>query len=195
MRSRCEPLTAARTASVDGRDVFVFDGLVSRRGIRALLRGDLAGRRSRAPRPRGQTARVTATGCARCRSRICRAPRCGPPPSERSRICGRASDSCRTASTPTSRPSATSLLTHVDALPNTRELTALWYLCEQLGHGVGRRDTVLRRRTVMREIAVSPKPGTAAAVRRRDPPRGQAAQSQLPGGALHLRDQSFGPSS
>ena len=51
------------------------------------------------------------------------------------------------------------LLTHVDAVPNARELTALWYLCEQLGHGVGRRDAVLRPTTATRELAVSPRPG------------------------------------
>ena len=135
----------ARAAS-NGRDVFVFDGLVPLEEIGALFRRDLAGvvhahRNGAAGQRRipplglrdaaGESAaHLVVAGDARRRS-----PACGP-----------ASDSCPIACTPTTRPSATSLLTHVDALPNARELTALWFLCGTLGHGVGRRDAVLRRR-------------------------------------------------
>ena len=81
------------------------------------------------------------------------------------------------------------LLTHVDAVPNARELTALWYLCEQWDTEWGG-ETLFYDATATRELAVSPKPGAAAAVRRRHPARGQAAEPQLPGGALHVRDQA-----
>ncbi len=50
------------------------------------------------------------------------------------------------------------LLTHVDALPNARELTALWFLCERWDVEWGG-ETIFFDQTSDAQIAVSPKPG------------------------------------
>jgi SM-20-related protein len=50
------------------------------------------------------------------------------------------------------------LLTHVDAVPNARELTALWYLCEQWDKEWGG-ETLFYDESGDAELAVSPKPG------------------------------------
>ena len=73
------------------------------------------------------------------------------------------------------------LLTHFDALPNTRELTALWYLCEQWDVEWGG-ETMFFDAKGDAQVAVTPKPGRLRGVRRRHSPRGPAAEPQLPGG-------------
>lgn len=50
------------------------------------------------------------------------------------------------------------LLTHVDALPDARELTALWFLCERWDTEWGG-ETVFFTSAGDAQIAVSPKPG------------------------------------
>ena len=50
------------------------------------------------------------------------------------------------------------LLTHVDALPNARELTALWFLCESWDPEWGG-ETLFYDANSDAQIAVSPKPG------------------------------------
>lgn len=50
------------------------------------------------------------------------------------------------------------LLTHVDALPNSRELTALWYLCEQWDCEWGG-ETMFFNAEGDAQIAVAPRPG------------------------------------
>jgi hypothetical protein len=50
------------------------------------------------------------------------------------------------------------LLTHVDALPERRELTALWYLCEQWDPEWGG-ETLFFDESNDAQIAVAPKPG------------------------------------
>lgn len=49
------------------------------------------------------------------------------------------------------------LLTHVDALPNTRELTALWFLCERWDTEWGG-ETLFYDANGDAQLAVSPKP-------------------------------------
>ena len=50
------------------------------------------------------------------------------------------------------------LLTHVDALPSARELTALWFVCERWETDWGG-ETLLYTDDGDAEIAVSPRPG------------------------------------
>ena len=50
------------------------------------------------------------------------------------------------------------LLTHVDAFPNTRELTALWFLCESWDREWGG-ETLFYDDAGDAQIAVSPRPG------------------------------------
>src|SRR6185436_4935288 len=50
------------------------------------------------------------------------------------------------------------LLTHVDALPNARELTALWFLCESWDTEWGG-ETLFYADDGDAQIAVTPKPG------------------------------------
>ncbi len=50
------------------------------------------------------------------------------------------------------------LLTHFDALPNTRELTALWFLCEQWDVEWGG-ETMFFDSNGDAQVAVTPKPG------------------------------------
>ena len=138
--------------------MFVFDGLVDSAEDQPLLRRRCHRPRSRAPRLRGPKARNSGTGCARCRSRICRASRCGRRPRRRSPDCGPASVTSRIASTPTTRPIGDTLLTHVDALPQARELTALWFVCERWDTEWGG-ETLFYDDAGDAEIAVSPKPG------------------------------------
>ncbi len=81
------------------------------------------------------------------------------------------------------------LLTHVDAVAAARELTALWYLCEKWDHEWGG-ETLFYTDDGDARAGREPAAGAPAAVRRRHPPRRQAAEPQLPGGALYLRDQA-----
>ena len=50
------------------------------------------------------------------------------------------------------------LLTHVDALPNTREMTALWFLCERWDTEWGG-ETMFYDASGDAQLAVTPKPG------------------------------------
>ena len=136
-----------RTASVDGRDVFVFDGLVPAEEIRALFRRRCRRRRSREPKPRVPRA-------SEFRHWVCEMP-LREPAAHRAVAGHRGGGGRRCGPSEQYQPYRVytnyasygdTLLTHVDALPNARELTALWFLCETLGYGVGRRDAVLRRR-------------------------------------------------
>ena len=169
-----------RHAQVDGRDVFVFDGLVP------------APRNRRATSPAISQASFTRTETARPEAGEFRHWVCEMPLENLPRIVavaghrdggrgvrpGRALPAV-SRRTPTTRRIGDMLLTHVDALPQARELTALWFLCERWDTEWGG-ETLFYDAAGDAQIAVSPKPGAPAAVRRRHPPRGQAAEPQLP---------------
>ena len=81
------------------------------------------------------------------------------------------------------------LLTHVDAVPDARELTALWFLCEQWDTEWGG-ETLFYDDAGDAQIAVSPKPGRLllfdGAIRHAGKPPNRNCNVS----PLHVRDQA-----
>jgi SM-20-related protein len=146
-----------RTAQIEGRDVFVFDGLVpveeAARYFHTL---------SRASFTRTETARPDSP---EYRHWVCEMPLENLPKIS-------LWDALQ-AAVSTARPGelyrpyrvytnfaafGDLLLTHVDALPNARELTALWFLSERWDPEWGG-ETLFYDSTSDAQLAVSPKPG------------------------------------
>ena len=177
----------SRTASVNGRDVFVFDGLATleetARYFAALSQASFT--RTEKARPDSDEFRHWV-----CEMPLENLPRISLWPATQAAVASaRPGEQYHPYRVYTNYASfGDTLLTHVDALPNARELTALWFVAEHWDTEWGG-ETLFYDDAGDAQIAVSPRPGTPAAVRRRDPSRGQAAESQLQRGALHLRDQ------
>jgi hypothetical protein len=149
-------VTAVRTASISGRDVFVFDGLVtpeeSARYFNAISQ-----------------ASFTRTESARPDSREFRHWVCEMPLENLSRTSlWQATEQAVSLARPNQhfRPYRVytnyssygdMLLTHVDAVPGARELTALWYLCESWDTEWGG-ETLFYDDAGDAQIAVSPRP-------------------------------------
>jgi SM-20-related protein len=149
--------TPTRTASIAGREIFVFDDLVpveeAARYFAAL---------SRASFTRTETARADS---GEYRHWVCEMPLENLPRSALwlatqaavARL--RPTESYQPYRVYTNFSSfGDTLLTHVDALPNTRELTALWFLCERWDTEWGG-ETLFYDDAGDAQIAVSPKPG------------------------------------
>jgi hypothetical protein len=141
---------------VGGRDVYVFDGLVSAEESTRYYRAI-----SQASFTRTEMARSDAAGY---RHWVCEMPLENLP---RSSLWAATQGAVREA-----RPGENflpyrvytnfssfgdTLLTHVDALPQARELTALWYLCESWDPEWGG-ETLFYDDAGDAEIAVSPRP-------------------------------------
>jgi len=149
--------TPTRQASVGGRDVFVFDGLVDNAEINRYFAGM-------------SQASFTRTETARPDSQEFRHWVCETPLANLSRIAmGPATEAVVARLRPGERYQpyraytnfasyGDTLLTHVDALPNARELTALWFICERWDTDWGG-ETLFYDDAGDAEIAVSPKPG------------------------------------
>ncbi|MEO8019172.1 MAG: 2OG-Fe(II) oxygenase [Pseudomonadota bacterium] len=146
-----------RTASVDGHDIFVFDGLVpaeeSARYFKAISQASFT--RTEKARPES----------VEYRHWVCEMPLENLP---RTRL-WLATEKAVTDVRPNERflpyrvytnfaAFGDILLTHFDALPNTRELTALWFLCEQWDTEWGG-ETLFFDADGDAQVAVSPKPG------------------------------------
>jgi SM-20-related protein len=147
----------SRSVTVEGREVFVFDGLVpeeeSARYFTAL---------SQAAFTRTETARAD-TG--EFRHWVCEMPlenlaRISLWPATQAAVASvRMHEHYHPYRVYTNYASyGDTLLTHVDALPNTRELTALWFVAERWDTEWGG-ETLFYDSAGDAQIAVSPRPG------------------------------------
>jgi SM-20-related protein len=150
-------MTPARTAQVEGRDIFVFDGLVPAGEAKVYFNA-----MSRASFTRTETARPDAP---EHRHWVCEMPlenlgQTSMWPATQAAIAAvRPGESYRPYRTYTNFAAfGDLLLTHVDALPNTRELTALWFLSERWDTEWGG-ETLFYDAAGDAQLAVSPKPG------------------------------------
>ena len=147
----------SRTASVAGREVFVFDGLVppeeTARYFNAL---------SQAAFTRTETARADSQEFRHwvCEMPLENLPRISLWPATQVAVASvRATEQYRPYRVYTNFAAfGDTLLTHVDALPNTRELTALWFVAERWDPEWGG-ETLFYDDAGDAQIAVSPKPG------------------------------------
>jgi SM-20-related protein len=146
-----------RTAVVEGREIFVFDGLVPD-GETAVYSSAI----KRAAFTRTETARPDATDF---RHWVCEMPLENLPRTslwegtQRAVAAVRPDEKYQPYRVYTNFASfGDALLTHVDALPDKRELTALWFLCESWDPEWGG-ETLFYDSKSDAQIAVSPKPG------------------------------------
>jgi hypothetical protein len=146
-----------RIASVEGRDLFVFDGLVAGEEILRYARAI-----TQASFTRTETARPDA---ADLRHWVCEMPLENLPRTSlwlaTEKVVGelRPQERYQPYRVYTNFAAfGDTLLTHVDALPNARELTALWFLCESWDSDWGG-ETLFYDDNNEAQIAVSPKPG------------------------------------
>ncbi len=149
--------TPTRTESVDGRDIFVYDGLVPHEEVVLYFRAI-----SRAAFTRTEIARADA---ADTRHWVCDMPLENLPQTS----LWAATEKVVAGLRPNERylpyrvytnfaSYGDTLLTHVDALPNARELTALWFLCESWDVEWGG-ETLFFDAGGDARIAVTPRPG------------------------------------
>jgi len=148
--------TPTRTASVSGLDVFVFDDLVPAEEAVLYARAI-----TKAAFTRNETARADAL---EFKHWACEMPLENLPRS----ILWQATEKAVVSQRPNERflpyrcytnfaSFGDVLLTHVDALPNTREMTALWFLCESWDTDWGG-ETLFYDADGDAQLAVSPKP-------------------------------------
>ena len=145
-----------RSANVGGREIFVFDGLVPTAEFLPYARAI-----PRAAFTRTETARPDSD----VRHWVCEMPLGNLPDTvlwhatEKAVLTVRPNERYRAYRVYTNYASfGDVLLTHVDALPNTRELTALWFLCEGWETEWGG-ETLFYDDAGDAQVAVSPKPG------------------------------------
>jgi SM-20-related protein len=146
-----------RTAKIEGRDVFVFDDLVppeeSARYFQTLSRASFI--RSEMARPDTQEHRHWV-----CEMPLENLPRISLWPATQTAVAAaRPGEKYAPYRVYTNFAAfGDLLLTHVDALPNARELTALWFLSEKWDTEWGG-ETLFYDDAGDAQIAVSPKPG------------------------------------
>ena len=148
-------MSLVRTATIEGREIFVFDGLVpveeSALYYRAITQASFA---------RTESARAD----TEYRHWVCEMPLANLartslwPATERAIAQVRAGERFLPYRVYTNFASyGDTLLTHVDAVAGSRELTALWYLCERWDTEWGG-ETLFYKESGDAEIAVSPRP-------------------------------------
>lgn len=146
----------SRIAKVCGRDVFVFDGLVPAEDA-ALYASAI----TKAAFTRTESARADTVEYRHwvCEMPLENLPRTSLwPATERVIAQVRPGERFAPYRAYTNYASfGDTLLTHVDAVPDTRELTALWYLCEKWDKEWGG-ETLFYTDEGDAEIAVSPRP-------------------------------------
>jgi len=149
--------TPTRQASVGGRDVFVFDGLVDSAEISRYFAG-----MSQASFARTETARPDSQEFRHwvCETPLTNLPRIAMWPATEAAVARlRPREQYQPYRAYTNYSSCgDTLLTHVDAVPQARELTALWFICESWDTDWGG-ETLFYDDAGDAEIAVSPKPG------------------------------------
>jgi SM-20-related protein len=146
-----------RHAQVEGRDIFVFDGLVPASEATVYFNA-----MNRAAFTRTETARPDSQDV---RHWVCEMPleNLGQlslwPATQAALSAARPGESYRAYRVYTNYASfGDLLLTHVDALPGARELTALWFLSEKWDTEWGG-ETLFYDGAGEAQLAVSPKPG------------------------------------
>jgi hypothetical protein len=149
--------TPNRTASVEGHDLFVFDDLVSPDEATLYYKAIL-----KAAFTRNETARPETQ---EFKHWVCEMPLENLPrtslwlATEKAVAALRPDDRLRPYRCYTNYASfGDVLLTHVDALPDTREMTALWFLCDRWETEWGG-ETLFYDASGDAQLAVSPKPG------------------------------------
>jgi Rps23 Pro-64 3,4-dihydroxylase Tpa1-like proline 4-hydroxylase len=149
--------TPARTAQVEGREIFVFDALVPAEEVGRYFSGmsQASFARTETARPESQEFRHWV-----CETPLANLPRIAMWPATESVVAGlRPGQRYQPYRAYTNYSSyGDTLLTHVDALPNARELTALWFICERWDTDWGG-ETLFYNDAGDAEIAVSPRPG------------------------------------
>lgn len=147
----------SRTASVAGREVFVFDGLVPLEEIARYFTA-----LSQAAFTRTEMARADSHEIRHwvCEMPLENLPRISLWPATQTAVAGvRANEQYRPYRVYTNFAAfGDTLLTHVDALPNARELTALWFVAERWDPEWGG-ETLFYDDAGDAQVAVSPKPG------------------------------------
>jgi SM-20-related protein len=149
-------IAPTRTASVGGHDLFVFDGLVpleeSARYFTAIKQASFT--RTESARPDSNDLRHWV-----CEMPLENLPRTSLwQATEKAVVAARPNERYQPYRVYTNFASyGDLLLTHVDALPGTRELTALWFLCDQWDPEWGG-ETLFYNAAGDAEVAVSPKP-------------------------------------
>ena len=145
-----------RTARVDGHDIFVFDDLVPVEEVARYYKAI-----TQASFTRTETARPDSVEVRHwvCEMPIQNLPRTSLwPATEAAVAAARPGEHFLPYRVYTNFASfGDILLTHLDALPDTRELTALWFLCEQWDKEWGG-ETLFYNAAGDAEIAVSPRP-------------------------------------
>ena len=150
-------VASSRTEQVEGREVFVFDGLVPADEITRYYTAI-----SQAAFTRTESARADST---EYRHWVCEMPLENLPRTS----LWQATEGAVAALRPTERyrpyrvytnfaSQGDLLLTHVDAPPGSRELTALWFLCDHWDREWGG-ETLFYDAAGDARFAVSPKPG------------------------------------
>jgi SM-20-related protein len=146
-----------RNASVEGLDVFVFDDLVSADEATLYYKAI-----TKANFTRNETARADTQ---EFKHWVCEMPLENLPrtslwhATEKAVAALRPAESFRPYRCYTNYASfGDVLLTHTDALPNKREMTALWYLCDRWDTEWGG-ETLFYDASGDAQLAVSPKPG------------------------------------
>lgn len=149
--------TPTRSASVEGRDIAVFDDLVSKEEAARYFAAIAQAAFTRTESARRETAEF--------RHWVCEMPLENLPrtslwhATERAIASIRPSEDYRAYRCYTNFASyGDILMTHVDALPGARELTALWFLCDRWDVEWGG-ETVFFDSSGDAQVIVSPKPG------------------------------------
>jgi SM-20-related protein len=150
-------VTPTRTAIIGEREIFVFDD---------LLPAEETTRYSRAiPQASFTRTEIARADAAEYRHWVCEMPLENLPRTSLWQATERAVANLRPREHYTPYRVYTNfasygdmLLTHVDAQPNLRELTALWFLCESWDREWGG-ETMFYDESGDAQIAVSPKPG------------------------------------
>jgi SM-20-related protein len=147
----------SRTARVEGREIFVFDGLVPATESTRYFHALTAAAFTRTERARADTQEF--------RHWVCEMPLENLPkitlwPATQAAVAAaRPGEQYRPYRVYTNFASfGDMLLTHVDALPNARELTALWFLSEAWDTEWGG-ETLFYDDAGDAQVAVSPRPG------------------------------------
>jgi SM-20-related protein len=149
--------TPSRTASVEGRDVFIFDGLVPAEESSRYFLALTAAAFTRTEMARAETQEYRHWVCEMPLDNL---PKISLWPATQAAVAAlRPGEQYRPYRVYTNFAAYGDVLpTHVDALPNARELTALWFLSE-------RRDTEWGGETLFydsagdAQVVVSPRPG------------------------------------
>ena len=146
-----------RTAQVEGRDVFVFDGLVPPEESARYFNALTAASFTRTESARADTQEFRHWVCEMPLENLAKITLW--PATQAAVAAARPGEQYRAYRVYTNFASfGDQLFTHVDALPNARELTALWFLSERWDTEWGG-ETLFYDDGGDAQLAVSPKPG------------------------------------